>query len=1226
MYLKRLEIHGFKSFAARTVFEFGPGITCIIGPNGVGKSNVADAIRWVLGEQSGRTLRARRVEDIIFSGSSQRSAVGMADVSLVFDNSDGWLPIEFGEVVIGRRAYRDGQSEYLLNRNRVRLRDIQDLFVHAHLGQGGCTFMGQGLVEEVLSLRPEERRSLIEEAADVRRYRVKLDDARNRLAATRDNLERVNLLISEISPTLARLERQAERAATYSRLNHQLSQALRAWYGHLWREGQDTLTAALADHDQRQEEYRQAEAEIHTYQEGLQSLQKAIADRRREMSERTAAERELADEVRRLEHQCALDEERHRLLSERCQELRSDIEGVEAERQRQSQGAVGADDRQANLDQEMERCLAQLMAHRQELAHVEKERAELRREAVEAEEKAVRAQNALREIDARLERAQKAEEGFSLNVDEMKGRRREIVHRLASLAQDFRAYHEERQRIDRELTPLAGSQMALTRRIAEARAAITRSEESVPELQGQLERATARLDILGRVQSQHEGFDAAVRTLLIAGGRIPPGDETVYPQPNSLQGVLGIVARLVRVSAGLEKAIEAALAANLQAIVLESHSDALAVIELLNQYQNGRVTMYPMDSLKPSRPLVLLKEKGILGVASELVSCESRYRPLIETLLGRTIVVENLPMALKVVKRGLGSVVTLDGELFQPMGSITSGTSRSTGDLVARESELRSLPEEISQLQSSLSNLQAVIAGERETIKGCESELAAQEQRQQRLWQERAELEQSLVEYQGRLSLAGGQMRELRHEAARNEQGAKQYLAERKGLERERDTLVAEAEAAAEKARHDTEAVAALNERLPPLTEAVTEASIALAAVEGERQALVMRREEQEAALARIDSQIGRKSAQLADLEREIAALAVRLRDGKASFLKQQEQLAALTRVQGPGQEELTQLESRERSLKGELEAAQSRRLEAERGLLEAQAEVKLKTDEVNALQGNMEGEGFVPTETGDVVPVIATAPAEVPTWLAEELETAGEPETRLPPIQGGARIDPAALKEEIAQIRSQMRSLGPVDEQAPADYAERKQRYDFLTGQTDDLSQAEESLREAIIELEEKISSRFTAAFHQVNSQFEEYFTTFFGGGSARLLLTQAKDDEEPGVEIVAQPPGKRVSSLSVLSGGERSLTAISLLFALLQTRPSAFSVLDEVDAALDESNVGRFVEAVHKLSEKSQFIIITHNRRTIETSDHLYGVSMGRDSTSSVLSLRLSDVALKE
>ncbi len=339
----------------------------------------------------------------------------------------------------------------------------------------------------------------------------------------------------------------------------------------------------------------------------------------------------------------------------------------------------------------------------------------------------------------------------------------------------------------------------------------------------------------------------------------------------------------------------------------------------------------------------------------------------------------------------------------------------------------------------------------------------------------------------------------------------KQLVAERKGLERERDALLGEAEAAAEKARRDTEVVMALNERLPALTEAVTQASVALAAVEGERQALVMRREEQEAALARIDSQLNRKSAQLADLEKAISALAARLRDSKASLAKQQERLAALTRVQGPGQEELAQLESREKSLRGELEAAQARRLEAERGLLETQSEVKLKTDEMSALRDNMEGEGLVPTETGDVVPLVPVPPSEVPTWLAEELETAGGPETHLPPIQGGAPVDPVALKEEIAQLRSRIRSLGPVDEQAPADFAESKQRYDFLTGQMEDLSQAEGSLQEAIVELEEKIRGRFTAAFHQVNEEFESYFTTFFGGGNARLVLTRPRTMRSP-------------------------------------------------------------------------------------------------------------------
>ncbi len=1222
MYLKRLELQGFKSFAARTIFEFGPGITAIVGPNGVGKSNVADAIRWVLGEQSGRTIRARRLEDIIFSGSSQKAPVGMAEVSLVLDNGDGWLPIEFDEVVIGRRVYRDGQSEYLINRNRVRLKDIQELFLHAQMGQSGYAFMGQGLVEEVLSLRPEERRGLVEEAADVRRYRVKLDEARNRLTATRDNLERANLLVSEIAPTLARLERQAGRAATHARLSRELAQALQAWYGHLWREAQDALTAALAAYDQRQEEYRQAEAQIQACQEGAQALQKAIEERRRDITERTAAERELGEQVRRLEHQCALDEERHRLLSERCQELRSDLESLEMERERQSQGATGADDRQSDIEQELEKGLSRLLAHRQELAQAEKERAELRRQAIEAEEQALRARNAVEEMDGRLERMQKTEDTISQDTRELKTRRKELLRRLASLAEEFRVHHDEKQRLERELASLADGQTALNQRLAQSRAAITKAEETVPQLQAQLQRAEARQDILGRVQAQHQGFDTAIRTLLVAAGRIPPAEGEDHPEPGSLQGVLGIMARLVRVPSGLEKAIEAALAESLQAIVLESHSDALAVIELLTEYQNGRVTMYPLDSLRPTRPLVLLKEKGVLGVASELVSCDGRYRPLIETLLGRTIVVENMPMAQRVIKRGLGSVVTLDGELLRPVGSITSGTSRTAGDLVSRESELQRLPEQTSQFQSTLEGLQAEIAGQRETVKECEASLASHAQRQQRLWQERADMEQSLVEHRGRLALLSGQMRELRSEERRSAAIEKQILGERKGLQKVRDTLLAEAKVAAETAQRHSETIAALSERLPALTEAVTQASAALAAAEGERRALDLRREEQEAVLARSESQITRKRSQLTELEKEVEALAERLRQAQPALAEKREDWKAIGQVEAPEQEEMAQLESREKGLRGEMEAAQSRRLQAERGLLEAQTEVRLKTDELNSLREAMEVEGLTPTETGDVVPIAPQPPEEVPLWLATEPETADESQGRLPPIQGGAAIDPVALKEQISHLRARIRSLGSVDSQAPADYAESKERYDFLTGQMEDLRQAEESLQEAIVELEGNIKERFTTAFHQVNERFQGYFTTFFGGGTAELTLTEADDYQDPGIDIAAQPPGKRVTNLAMLSGGERALTAVSLLFALLQTRPSPFCVLDEVDAMLDESNVGRFADSLRQLADASQFIIVTHNRRTTEMADHIYGISMGQDSTSAVLSLRLSDL----
>ncbi len=1223
MYLKRLELRGFKSFAAQTVFQFGTGITGVVGPNGVGKSNVGDAIRWVLGEQSARTLRARRLEDVIFSGSSQKSAVGMAEVNLVLDNSDGWLPIDFQEVVVGRRAYRDGQGEYLINRNRVRLRDVNDLFLHSELGQGTYAFIGQGLVEEVLSLRPDERRGLIEEAADVRRYRVKLDEARGRLVATRDNLDRVNLLLSEISPNLARLERQAERADMHARLSRELAQALQAWYGHHWREAQDALTAALAGCDQRQEEFRQAEAAIHDCTDGGETLHGAIEERRHAIAQRSVAERELADQLRRLEHQCALDDERQRMLGERLQEIRSDVEALAAERERRQQEETGAGERRLRLEREVEERLAEVMTRRQELEGAEKERAELRRRAVEAEEQAIRARNVVAEIEARLDRVRKTEESLRQEIEELRDRRKDNLRRLAGLAQDYKSHHDDRARIEKELAEVAESQVAVNAAIAETRRSLARAEERVPELQADLQRAKARVDILGRVHAEREGFDDATRMLLIAAGQAPYGDDEDTPEPGSLQGYIGVLAGLIRVPPGLEKAIEAALADSLQSIVLASHSDVLAAVQLLMEYPRGRVTLYAADNLTPSRPLVLMHEKGIVGVASDLVTCDARFKPLIETLLGRTIIVENLVIGLRVLKRGMGNVATLDGELLRATGAVTSGSSRTMGALVARESELRRLPAQMSDIEVAVREQQAEIDSYRRALRDYDAALGAHAVKQQRLWQERATTEQSLVEHRGHLALLAGQMRELRHQETRVAQTAKQVTGERESLEHERDSLTGEAAAATEVAERDTQVIAAVAERLPELTDALTQASSALAAVEGERQALGLRREEQETALARIDAQTARKRGQLVEVEKQMAAASERLQQAQASLEEKRRRWGELTGVQQPDEEELVRLESREKGLRGEMEVALARRRDAEIGLLEAQQAVKQRTDELEALREGMEAEGLTATETGDVVPV--SSPSQgLPEWLAGNHASFGEPEDRLPPIRGGSTIDPVALKEQISHLRARIRSLGPVDAQAPADYAESRQRYDFLSGQVADLGQAETLLQEAIAELEEKIKERFSDAFRKVDEEFQRYFSTFFGGGTARLVQTQPKeDDEEPGIEVMAQPPGKRVASLSMLSGGERALTAVSLLFALLQTRPSPFCVLDEVDAMLDESNVGRFAEAVKKLAEATQFIIITHNRRTIEMADHIYGVAMSKDMTSSILSLRLSDLA---
>jgi chromosome segregation protein len=671
---------------------------------------------------------------------------------------------------------------------------------------------------------------------------------------------------------------------------------------------------------------------------------------------------------------------------------------------------------------------------------------------------------------------------------------------------------------------------------------------------------------------------------------------------------------------GLERAIEAALAENIQAIVAEYQSDALAAIDLLSRQEIGRVTIYPLQTLREVHPLALLKEKGILGVASQLVRCDRRHRPLIDTLLGRVVVVEDLEMAQRVLKRGLGSVVTLDGVLLRPVGSVSGGTSARAQEVLTLGRDLQEIPEELTSLEASRLELEAQVKTLASSRSGGEEALAERLRRRQEAEARRAVSRQTLTEIRGELGALRGQARWLHDDARREEALVAAAERERAELQEEKERSDVEAAAAAAEldgARAAAEEATALHRSL---AEASARAAREGSALTGQQEALLRRRQTDEGTLRRLESQVEARRAQAARLKEEHTALQERLSHAGHQRDALADELSGLQQDLEPARQERAQLESRERSLRTELATGQQRRLVAERALLEAESEVRARSEEMASLRQTIEAEGLVPTDSGEVV-ALNGEDGSVPAWLVSGEN--GGAEGRLPPMRGGAQIDPVQLKERIAELRGKLRSMGPVNAQAQADYGESKERYDFLRGQMEDLREAESSLRTAITELEGLIKKRFQSTFKQVNKQFQHYFATFFGGGSAELMLTRPQDHGETGIEIAVHPPGKRLGNISMLSGGERALTAVALLFALLQTHPSPFCVLDEVDAMLDESNVGRFVDALRRLAERTQFIIITHNRRTIEVADAIYGISMTGDSTSGVLSLRLSDTA---
>ena len=1212
MYLKKLSLQGFKSFATRTVFEFGPGITAIVGPNGSGKSNVADAVRWVLGEQSIRLLRAKKAEDVVFSWTKERAAVGLAEVILTLDNSDRWLPVDFAEVEVGRRVYRNGDSEYLLNGSRVRLRDVQELLMKGDVGQNSYTIMGQGLVDEVLSMNPDERRLFLDEAADVKRFRLRIREAQERLGATKENIGRVQLIVEEIEPRLAQLSRQAERASEHSRLSAQLSELLRVYFGHRWNEAHNQIVRARAALDQRTAEAATASERVASMREQLRTLGEEIRKRREAIGRRDARWTEIEQRLGLTEQAIALDRERHAMVTARREEVRLEVEALETEKLHLTTADVDEGRRGLQVAEEFEQARTMVTRCRETMEFAEREYAAVRsrfqelRDSANGDER--RLQAVLRERDAATQRVAQGER----ELQQMQLRRRAVLSELAGYGQRFAELGERVDVIEAQLG-------AALKAAEDARQRLARVQDEVREYEGEgmqdlreLDHLEGRLEALKRVQAEHDGVAAGTRNVLIMGQALIEGVEPgSLGEPPEVHGVLGLLSRHLRVPVGLEAAINAALEHRLHTVVVENDGAALQAIELLIRRRQGRAQFLSLEALRHTYPLNLQKEKGVVGVAAKLVRCEQRFRTLVDTLLGRVIVVEDVATAQRMLRRSLGSVVTTDGISFDANGVIAGGAAGIEDGVFVRQRELDELPARIDELRSRVNVSQHQLQNGRDAIARLGALAREADNQYERL---RREAERARAE----LERERGRLHKLTRDAGLVHSRRQQIERERS----EREAAIARADAEAQElggrkserevaARELDEELAQASARREAALKAVSEASARQASVEGERKALQAMREQHEKAIERLANQLAARRLQGRNLELEASVIDERLGKHAKELENIRQEQARYADDAAPDRDELHRFEAHERAVQEEYNEAQAASLESDRQRLDLEAEVARASDLIANLRYEMEREGLAPDRAGRVVSL------DEATSMGSLFE-----EEAAPWLQGGAAIDVEESARAIEELRRRIRRLGPINAEAPEDYRESKERYEFLTGQLGDLAEAEAQLREAIVSLSEEIRARFGATFETVNSAFNQYFAAFFGGGSAQLQLTEPENLAETGIEIEAQPPGKRVRTLSLLSGGERSLTAVALLFALLAANPAPFCVLDEVDAALDEANVGRFTQSLRGLAEKTQFLVVTHNRRTIEVGDAIYGVSMGRDGVSKVLSLRLSDI----
>jgi chromosome segregation protein len=1195
--LKSLELHGYKTFASRHLFEFAGPITAIVGPNGSGKSNIVDALRWVLGEQSFSLLRGKKTEDMIFSGSEGRSRAGMASVTVIFDNSDGWLPIDYAEVAIMRRAYRDGQNEYLINGQRVRLKDVSELLAQAGLAERTYTIIGQGLVDAALSLRADERRRLFEEAAGIGLYRSRREEALKRLDVTRRNLDRVQDILAELAPRLRSLERQARRALEFEQAQADLKEVLLEWYGYHWHRTQADLVRAQEVAQAQENVLEETRIQQSNLSQRLGARRARIQTIRVELNERHHTLAELHSRREQAGRELAVADERARALSAQQESARS-------EQLQTGEALKFYNERRAAIE-------AELAAREEELQEAE-------RQVAGAAQALTSILDQQRDLESHMQELRRAVNDQHAELDRLRARRVEreaqasrLAGELGELLEAVRHSEAELGRYEVNWTAANQALLAATthREQAEAernlrqdelRASEVERRELLDRLAGlgaERGRLSAELDVLDQAEEALSGYAEGTRVLLQAA------------REAHFQGATGALSSQLEVEATYEIAIAAALGEFLDSVVLQDGNEVDRALDLITT-QGLRSALLPIQQIKTHRPLQPPQLEGILGIAADLVVAPQQIQPAVALLLGDVLVVRDRQVALQALTGQPTRVraVTLRGEVFYAGGPVATGSGGSkanapTGlsrsrrrreilaELAALEREEAGLARQKAELDARLTDLNARVK-EMETS----FQNARQAEEQARTRHERARLEQEQARRQ--LAWQTRQQETLEGEIVSGQtqtegldraiQAGETQLAEQQARQKQLQAKLNELDA--------SELQAQLTHW--KTSQAVTERAIA---------EIRIRQQETHREHERVTHAIASLEARLAGYVEAIAAIEAEKQQLQQTDRVLGAEIEELQKLILPAEAEINALETEQYHIQTEEAGARGSLAQAEHRHAQARIALNKQLDTLASLQRRIEDDfGLVHFEYADEV----SGPTPLP------LEGMVE---RLPVIP----VLAPELEDTLARKRAQLRRMGPVNPDAQQEYREVKERFEFMTAQVADLEQAEADIRAVILEMEQLMRQEFHRTFEAVALQFKDIFTRLFGGGQARLVLTDPDDLTNTGIDIEARLPGRRAQGLSLLSGGERSLTATALVFALLKTSPTPFCVLDEVDAMLDEANVGRFRDLLKDLSQETQFLIITHNRNTVQVADVIYGVTMGKDSTSQTLSLKLDQVA---
>ncbi|MCM1119100.1 MAG: chromosome segregation protein SMC [bacterium] len=1181
MYLKNIEIHGFKSFANKMNFQFHNGITGIVGPNGSGKSNVADAVRWVLGEQRIKQLRGVSMQDVIFSGTETRKPLSYAYVAITLDNSDHQLAIDFDEVTVARRIYRSGESEYLINGTPSRLKDVNELFYDTGIGKEGYSIIGQGQIDKILSGKPEERRELFDEAAGIVKFKRRKAAAQNKLESEKQNLVRVTDILSELEKQIGPLEKQSEVAKVYlkkkeelkaldvnvfllenERLKKQLEEI-----GEKHRIAGGDLRETTEKYEHIKDEYEQIQAQI-------EALDEAIEQARTSLNDTGLLRGKLEGEIAVLREQInsARGSEAH---------LRSRKETVEGEIAAKNRSKEEILSEKAQIDLQVQALTETRDEVRRQLETVQSRIEELNNQIESGKNTIIGELNQRATIKSKLGRYDTMMEQINIRKAELNSRILRAKSDEEAREESIRQQEEKFAQLTENMGRMNEDAAAREKELGDIRHALAAHDQKLRETQQSFHQEKSRLEALAGLTERYEGYGGSVKK--------------VMEQKEQVKGIIGVVADIIQVEKKYETAIETALGGNIQNIVTDDEDTAKKMIAFLKEHRAGRATFLPLTSIihpQEFKTPEVLGEKGVIGMADELVSTDKKYRNVAKAMLGRIVVVDNVDNAVKIARKydyGI-RMVTIEGELLVPGGAISGGAFKNSSNLLGRRREMEELEKKVKKLAQAIDDINTAI----EDTKAHRNKLRMEIERLKADMQ-RCSIEQNTT----RINIA-----QARERMAEEEEGFDSMKREEKDIENQirellgnKETIQRELTVSEELEKTTQEQISLWQGQLDESRHEESDASAHVAEWDLKVEKMLQTQEFHQANVDRIIGEMEHSQRELGEIEEALLQNEQDAAEKSSHILEIQHTIAASHDAQTESETKLKEDMARKETLSGRQKNFFTTREELSERMAALDKEVYRLSSQKERLEETVEAQINYMWNEYEITLSDAVA------------------------VRNQDMTDVSSMKREIMNLKEQIKKLGDVNVNAIEDFKNLMERYTFMKTQHDDLVEAEKTLEGIIQELDSAMRKQFHEKFAEISREFDKVFKELFGGGKGTLELMEDEDILEAGIRIIAQPPGKKLQNMMQLSGGEKALTAISLLFAIQNLKPSPFCLLDEIEAALDESNVSRYAKYLHKLTKHTQFIVITHRRGTMESADRLYGITMQEKGVSTLVSVNLVD-----